>query len=96
MKKIILLCIILQCRVVFSQDEPPEVKNISSVYLWMIYPDSAKKYGIEGRVTVKVLVGLQGEVVKTGEMTGPEVFYDEVKRISMMLKFKPAKHGGKG
>jgi len=82
-------------RLAIAQEEPPEVKNYQSIAGWVNYPDSAKKNKIEGRVTIKLLVGLQGEVAKLGELTGPEIFYDEVKRVSIMLKFKPAKLNGK-
>jgi len=91
---IIITIILLVCKINSQDDKPPECKNIDKVGAWINYPDSAKKYGIEGRVTVKLLVGLHGEVIKTGVMTGPEIFYEEVKRVSMLLKFTPAKHNG--
>jgi len=76
---IIITIILLVCKINSQDDKPPECKNIDKVGAWINYPDSAKKYGIEGRVTVKLLVGLHGEVIK---------------RVSMLLKFTPAKHNG--
>ncbi len=71
-------------------EKPPECLNMKEVALMIVYPDSAKLYDIEGKVTIKVLVGLEGEVIKTGTITGPKVFYKEIKRVSTYLKFTPA------
>ena len=82
--------LIVNCSISQEIEKPPECLNLSEVANMIIYPDSAGLYEIEGKVTVKVLVGYDGEVIKTGSMTGPEVFYKEVRRISMYLKFTTA------
>ena len=40
-------------RLVIAQEEAPEVKNYQNINGWVNYPDSAKKYKIEGKVTIK-------------------------------------------
>ena len=77
-----------------QQDVPPECKNLSKVRKMIVYPDSAKDNGIEGRVTIKLLVDLDGSVAKSGVITGPEVFYNEIRRVCMFLLFNPAIHNG--
>ena len=70
-------------------DVVPECINLTQVRSQMTYPDLAQQVGIEGRVTVKVLVGTDGDVVKIGSMTGPEVFHQEVRDKAKELKFTP-------
>ena len=70
-------------------DIVPECINLSQVRSQMTYPDLAQQVGIEGKVTVKVLVGTDGDVVKIGSMTGPEVFHQEVRDKAKELKFTP-------
>ena len=61
----------------------------------MQYPSVARESGIEGRVTVKVLVGPDGNVIKIGSVSGPDVFADEVREKSMNLQFTPGLQNGK-
>ena len=61
----------------------------------MKYPELAIEAQIEGKVTVKVLVGLDGSVEKIGNISGPEIFYSEVKEKSRLLKFTPGLQNGK-
>lgn len=66
----------------------PECVNLSQVRTMMKYPELAREIGTEGKVTVKVLVGQDGSVIKVGKLTGPEIFYSEVKDKASELKFK--------
>lgn len=75
-------------------EEAPVPLNGSEVYRSIIYPEEAKEEYIEGKVIIHLLVGLDGNVEKTGEITGPKIFYDEVKRVSVNLKFSPGKVNG--
>lgn len=68
-------------------DVAPECINLDNVKHSIVYPQIAREAGIEGRVTVKVLVGADGHVMKTGAISGPEVFHDEVKEKAMQLEF---------
>ena len=60
----------------------------------MRYPEIARSSGIEGKVTVKVLVGPDGSVVSVGGFSGPDVFRDEVTSKVMNLQFTPALQQG--
>lgn len=78
----------------FEVDKPPVAVNLSSVKSSMRYPEIAKSSGIEGKVTVKVLVGPDGSVVQVGGFSGPDVFRDEVSSKVMSLQFTPALQQG--
>ena len=61
----------------------------------MSYPEVAREAGVEGKVSIKVLVGTDGSVIKVGSLSGPEQFYDEVSNKSMNLQFTPGLQNGK-
>jgi len=79
----------------FEVEKAPECINLAQIRGSMSYPEVARQAGIEGRVTVKVLVGPDGNVLKVGSVTGPEVFTDEVRDKSMNLQFTPGLQNGK-
>jgi len=79
----------------FEVEKPPECVNLGQVWSSMTYPPVALDAGIEGRVTVKVLVGQDGNVIKVASASGPDVFYDEVKDKSINLQFTPGLQNGK-
>jgi len=74
---------------------PPECLNLDQVKAQMHYPENAREMGIEGKVTVRVLVGTDGTVIKIGNVTGKEAFYDEVSSKARNLIFKPGIQNGK-
>jgi len=76
-------------------DVAPECINLSQVRADMIYPGLAVEAGIEGKVTVKVLVGPDGNVIKIGSLSGPEVFHSEVKDKAKQLQFTPGLQSNK-
>jgi len=78
----------------FEVDKPPVAVNLSQVKGSMRYPEIARSSGIEGKVTVKVLVGPDGSVVQIGGFSGPDVFRDEVSSKVMNLQFTPALQQG--
>jgi protein TonB len=78
----------------FEVDKPPVAVNLGQVKGSMRYPEIAKSSGIEGKVTVKVLVGPDGSVVQVGGYSGPDVFRDEVSSKVMSLQFTPALQQG--
>ncbi|MCE1166265.1 MAG: TonB family protein, partial [Bacteroidetes bacterium] len=78
----------------FEVDKAPVAVNLSSVRSSMRYPEIARSSGIEGKVTVKVLVGPDGSVVSVGGFSGPDVFRDEVSSKVMNLQFTPALQQG--
>lgn len=79
----------------FEVEKPPECVNLSQVRASMKYPEIAKESGIEGKVTVKVLVGESGNVIKVGSVSGNDVFADEVKDKAADLQFTPGLQNGK-
>jgi len=74
----------------FEVDKAPSAVNLGSVRASMRYPSIAQQNGIEGRVTVQVLVGKDGSVVQVGKFSGPDVFRDEVTSKVSNLRFSPA------
>lgn len=74
----------------FEVDKAPSAVNLGSVRGSMRYPSIAQQNGIEGRVTVQVLVGKDGSVSQIGSYKGPDVFRDEVTSKVMNLRFSPA------
>jgi len=76
-------------------DVIPECVNLAQVSSLMKYPEIALEIGLQGKVTVRVLVSPEGNVEKIGSLTGPEVFYSEVKDKATLLQFKPGLNNGK-
>jgi protein TonB len=61
----------------------------------MLDPENAVQIGLEGKVTVKVLVGPEGGVLKIGSVSGPDLFHDEVKEKAKNLQFTPGLQNNK-
>lgn len=78
----------------FEVDKAPVAVNLAQVQGSMRYPEIARSSGIEGKVTVKVLVGPDGSVISVGGFSGPDVFRDEVSSKVMNLQFTPALQQG--
>jgi protein TonB len=78
----------------FEVDKPPVAVNLAQVKSSMRYPEIAKQGGVEGKVTVKVLVGPDGSVIQVGGFSGADVFRDEVSSKVMSLQFTPALQQG--
>jgi protein TonB len=70
-------------------EKMPECVNFEQVRGSMVYPNLAIEAGIEGKVTVKVLVGQDGKVIRVGSISGPDIFYDEVREKVTNLEFTP-------
>jgi periplasmic protein TonB len=79
----------------FEVEKPPECVNLSQVRSMMSYPEIAIQANIEGRVSVKVLVGTDGNVIRVSSISGPDVFHDEVRSKAPNLKFTPGLQNGK-
>lgn len=79
----------------FEVEKAPECVNLQQVRNLMKYPPLAIEAQIEGKVTVKVLVDADGNVIKVGSINGPDVFRDEVSSKSMQLQFTPGLQNGK-
>ena len=71
----------------FALSEKPEpVRPISPEY-----PELARKAGIEGRVTVKVLIGTKGNVEKVEVVKGHPMLNDAAIEAAKQAQFKPGK-----
>ena len=79
----------------FEVEKAPDAVNLAQIKSSIDYPEIAVQAGIEGRVTVKVLVNKQGRVVDIGKITGPVVFHDEVSEKVRDLQFTPGLQNGK-
>ena len=79
----------------FEVEKAPECVNLAQVRGSMTYPEICRQAGIEGRVTVKVLVGPDGNVIKVGSVSGQDCFHDEVREKSTNLQFTPGLQNGK-
>jgi protein TonB len=64
---------------------PVPIKKVDPVY-----PDLARKAGVEGKVFVKVLVDKDGKVRKAVIMAGPDIFHETTIAAAMQWVFKPA------
>ncbi len=60
-----------------------------------VYPEEAKKKKIEGKVTLQVVVNVDGSVSDVRVLEGPEVFHQAVIDAALQYRFRPAKHNGK-
>ena len=79
----------------FEVEKPPECVNLSQVRAMMKYPEIAIQANIEGRVSVKVLVDVDGSVIRVSSLSGPDVFHDEVRSKATNLQFTPGLQNGK-
>jgi len=75
----------------YQVDSPPAVTSEFKI----TYPEEARKAGIEGPVTLSILVDAEGRVVSAKLLTGPgyglnEAALEAIKRF----RFKPAIKGG--
>ncbi|MFC1528420.1 energy transducer TonB [Candidatus Latescibacterota bacterium] len=72
----------------FAVEEPPD----RIVPVIPEYPEIAERAGIEGNVTMKVLVNKEGLVDSVEVINGPEVFHKSSIEAAKKTKFSPAKH----
>ncbi len=59
------------------------------------YPEEAKKKRIEGKVTLKVVVNVDGSVSDVSVLEGPEIFRQAAIDAALHWQFRPAEHNGK-
>lgn len=74
----------------YEVQKTPIVLNLNQVQGSMQYPQIAIQQEIEDRVSVKVLVGKDGSVIRIGGMSGNSIFHDEVSEKIEGLRFEPA------
>ncbi len=71
-------------------DKPVEIKRVNPVY-----PELAKKAGIEGTVVVKVLVNTKGDVEKVEVLKSHPLLDESAITAAKQFKFKPGKQRDK-
>jgi protein TonB len=54
------------------------------------YPEIAKKAGIEGTITIHVLINKKGMVEAVGKIDGPGVFHEAARAAALQYEFTPA------
>jgi TonB family protein len=72
-----------------AYDKEPGV-DMGKLSRSIIYPQIAKKAGLEGRVVVRVLVGPDGEVLRADVMNGKEIFHISALEAVKAADFQPA------
>lgn len=60
-----------------------------------VYPEKARKEGIEGKMSLKLLVNVDGSVSDVNVLEGPEIFHQAAIDAISQSRFKPAEHNGK-
>ena len=55
------------------------------------YPEIARQAGIEGVVTVMIVIGTDGGVENVQILAGPAVFHEEAQRAAYRMRFTPAR-----
>lgn len=78
----------------YEVEKSPVAVNLGSVRGSMKYPEIALASGVEGTCVAKILVGTSGEILKVSNISGPDVFHNEIERKIMDLQFTPALQGG--
>jgi protein TonB len=75
---------------------PEPIGGISEIQKKIIYPEIAKRAGVQGRVYIKAFVDEKGNVIKTEIIKGIGAGCDEAAITAVMkTKFKPGKQRGK-
>ncbi len=72
-------------------DKPPKLKASAK----LIYPESARKMGIEGQVVMLIHIGKDGKVNETKIVKGIPELNDAAEATVKKVKFKPAEYKGK-
>jgi len=71
-------------------DKPKIIKQVTP-----LYPELAKKAGIEGTVVIKVLVGIKGDVEKVEVFKSHPLLDEAAVKAAWQCKFKPGKQRDK-
>jgi periplasmic protein TonB len=78
------------------EDMPEPIGGIQAIQQKIVYPEMAKRAGIEGKVYVKAFVDEHGNVTKVEILKGLGVGLDEAAEKAVKeTKFKPGKQRGK-
>ena len=80
---------------VYQLNKPPEPLNMNEVKRSIVYPDSARVAGIEGRVYMKLLVSKEGTYLKHVVKKSPSYLLTQAcAEVLPQLKFSPGIYDG--
>ncbi len=78
------------------EEQPEPIGGIEAIQKKIVYPEIAKRAGVQGRVFIKAFVNEVGDVVKAEIIKGIGAGCDEAAvQAVMQTKFKPGKQRGK-
>ena len=78
------------------EEQPEPIGGIEAIQRAIIYPEIAKRAGVQGRVYVKAYVDKNGDVRKVDILKGIGAGCDEAARDAVMkTKFRPGRQRGK-
>ncbi|MBI1939133.1 MAG: TonB family protein [Ignavibacteriales bacterium] len=78
------------------EEQPEPIGGIEAIQKKIVYPEIAKRAGVQGRVFIKAFVNEVGDVVKAEVIKGIGAGCDEAAvQAVMQTKFKPGKQRGK-
>lgn len=78
------------------EDQPEPIGGIEAIQSKIVYPEIAKRAGVQGRVFIKAFVNEVGDVVKAEVIKGIGAGCDEAAMEAVMkTKFKPGRQRGK-
>jgi len=78
------------------EETPEPIGGIEAIQKKIVYPEIAKRAGVQGRVFIKAFVNEVGDVVKAEVIKGIGAGCDEAAVAAVMqTKFKPGKQRGK-
>ena len=78
------------------EELPEPINGMEDVHARIVYPEIAKRAGVQGRVFVKAFVDEKGDVKKVELIKGIGAGCDEeIMRVVKETKFKPGKQRGK-
>lgn len=81
----------------FGEEEPPmdafipyQTPPVVIKRVEPVYPELARKAGMQGKVFVKILIDKEGKIKRAVVMQGPEIFHEAATTAVMQWVFKPA------
>ena len=85
----------LKTYTVGTPDEMPKC-DLDQLQKNVVYPEKARKNGIEGKVVVRALIGVNGKVLKANVVsTDSKLLNNAAKKAVKKTEFVPAKKNGK-
>lgn len=85
----------LKTYTVGTPDEMPKC-DLDQLQKNVVYPEKARKMGVEGKVVVRALIGDNGKVIKANIVSTDSKLLNNAAKVAVKkTEFVPAKKGGK-